>query len=183
VHNPGVRADPASWDQLVPCPPEKYPEQTRSHNFCIRTTHGYELILPPGISSYPAPNNNTFDTNQGLIIFVCAQPRGTSCSCLLGSARTLPPGVNIWHEPRSHNFCIHTTHGYELILPPGISSHHAPKKNKFDTNQGLIIFCMCTTQGYELILPPGISTYPAPRKNIRHKLRSYNPWVVRIQKL
>merc|ERR1711966_275703 len=148
VHNPGVRADPASWDQLVPCPPEKYPEQTRSHNFCIRTTHGYELILPPGISSYPAPNNNKFDTNQGLIIF-----------------------------------CMCTTHGYELILPPGISSPHAPKKNKFDTNQGLIFFCMCPTQGYKLILPPGISSYPAPRKNIRHKLRSHNPWVVRIQKL
>ena len=64
---------------------------THNHDFCMRTTHGYELILPSGINSYPAPEKYIFVTNTGLIIFACAQPMGTSWSCLLGSTRTLPP--------------------------------------------------------------------------------------------
>ena len=91
------------------------------------------------------PHN--FGTNQGLMIFACAQPLGTSWSCLLGSTRTLPTKnkysaqtkvsqflhahnpwvradpaswdqlvpcpqkINIRHKPRSHNFCMRTTHG------------------------------------------------------------------------
>ena len=45
------------------------------YNFCVRTTQGYELILPPGISSYPASKNKPLTI---FIIFVCAQPMGTS---------------------------------------------------------------------------------------------------------
>merc|ERR1711906_62544 len=69
VHNPGVQADPASWDQLVPCPPEKYSAQTEvsqpmgcAHTKIMRpwfvrnlyfSGAGYELIPGGRISSYP----------------------------------------------------------------------------------------------------------------------------------
>ena len=69
AHNPWVQADPASWDQLVPCPRKiKIPHEPRSHNFCMRTTHGlwdlslcriffrgagYELVPGGRISLYP----------------------------------------------------------------------------------------------------------------------------------